>query len=269
MLAAAPVLAQERAERPAAPQPPSPGVLRLLPRRRGQRERNRRWRTQAPLYRDRRHAAALRPERRAHCGGVLYGLCGERRSEPAGHLRVQRRTGRGLRLSASRARRSAHHRFRPGRPRRRRRQVARQSADVARIHRPRDDRSGRDRLEPPREIRRRQRILGRAARRGGAREGHRALCRAQQPRRIAEIPARRELRRLPRRQGRARAAARAGHRRLRHHHGVALHRGRVPVGRRPLCARRGAALPGAGRDRARAQRERSTTRRWRRPSASQ
>ena len=33
-------------------------------------------------------------------------------------------------------------------------------------------------------------------------------------------------------------------------------------------ARRRAALPGAGRDRARAQRERSTPRRWRRPSAS-
>ena len=44
-------------------------------------------------------------------------------------------------------------------------------------------------------------------------QGDRALRRQEQPRQLAEIHPRRELRRLPRRQGRARRAERAGHRR--------------------------------------------------------
>ena len=78
---------------------------------------------------------------------------------------------------------------------------------LARLHRPGDDRSDRHRLEPHRQARRRQSILGRAQRRQCDGQGDRALRRQEQPRRVAEISAGRELWRLPRRQGRRRAAA--------------------------------------------------------------
>ena len=62
----------------------------------------------------------LRPVRRAKRVGVLHRLCRqEREREPAADLRVQRRTGRGFRLPASRPGRPAHSRSRAGRPRRR------------------------------------------------------------------------------------------------------------------------------------------------------
>ena len=48
----------------------------------------------------------------------------------------------------------------------------------------------------------------------------------ERPRQLAQIHPGRELRRLPRRQGGAGAAARAGHRGIRHRHGVAADRGR-------------------------------------------
>ncbi len=67
-----------------------------------------------------------------------------------------------------------------------------------------------------------------------------------------KYPAGRKLRRLPRRQGGARAAARAGHHGLRHRHGVAADGGGADLRRRPLCARRSAC----------------SCRRWRRPSWS-
>ena len=60
----------------------------------------------------------------------------------------------------------------------------------------------------------------------------------------------RKLRRLPRRQGRARVAERPGHRRHRHRHGVAAARNIVPVGQLAICAGRRAAFPDAGGDRA-------------------
>ena len=110
------------------------------------------------LHGDRRHAGAVRSERRAQRRGVLHRLCrqGRRRRAPAGDLRVQWRAGRGLGLSASRPRGPAHRRIRPGRPRRRRGQAGRQSGHLARLHRSGDDRSGRHRLEPDRQARRRQ-----------------------------------------------------------------------------------------------------------------
>ena len=94
----------------------------------------------------------------------------------------------------------------------RRRAAAGQSADLARLHRPGHDRSGRHRLEPAGQARRRRRVLRRAAGRPGAGQDHRALPRQDRPRQLAQIPAGRELWRVPRRQGGAGAAARAGHR---------------------------------------------------------
>ena len=160
------------------------------------------------LHRDRRHAVAARPVGRAHRGGVLRRLC--RRTsgsdQTAGDVRVQRRAGRGVGLSASRPRRSAPRRI-PRRPRGPA-AAARQSADLAAVHRSGDDRSGRIGLQPHRQSRRRQRVLGRGARRRVARQGDRAVDRRQPPLRVAEIHSGRELRRLPRRQGGARAAPR-------------------------------------------------------------
>ena len=76
---------------------------------------------------------------------------------------------------------------------------------LARLHRSGADRSGRHRLEPAGQARRRQRILERAPRRRIDGESHRALCRQERPRQLAEIHSRRKLWRLSRRQGRARA----------------------------------------------------------------
>ena len=87
-----------------------------------------------------------------------------------------------------------------------------QSGNLARLHRSRHDRSGRHRLEPGGQGRRRQSVLQRAERRRLARQGRRALSVEERPRRLAQVHPGRELRRLPRRQGGARAAARAGHR---------------------------------------------------------
>ena len=139
----------------------------------------------------------------------------------ARHLRLQRRAGRGLGLYQSRLRWSPHRPIRCGRPRRRRGQTGRQSGFLARLHRSGDDRSDRHRLEPHRQAGRCQELLERPQRRQFLREGDRALCRQEQPRGFAEIPARRKLRRLPRRQGRERVAKRTGHRHRRHRHGVA------------------------------------------------
>ena len=171
------------------------------------------------------------------------------------HLRVQRRAGRGLGLSQPRPRRSPHRRFRPGRPRRRRSQARRQSRLLARLHRPCDDRSDRHRLEPNHKARRRQGVLRRAQRRQFFRQGDRALRRQEQPQRLAEISARRKLRRLPRRQGCRCASQRPGHRHQRYRHGVAAARSLVPVGQLAICARRRAAIPDPGGDRARTHQE--------------
>ena len=68
----------------------------------------------------------LRPDRREDRRGVLHRLCreGRRRARtPPGHLRVQRRAGRGVGLSASRPRRPAHRRLRPAGQRRRGREA--------------------------------------------------------------------------------------------------------------------------------------------------
>ena len=71
---------------------------------------------EARLHGDRRHAVAVRPERRALGRDLLHGLCAQGRAggDAAGHLRVQRRPGRIVRLSASRPRRSAGRRLRCG-----------------------------------------------------------------------------------------------------------------------------------------------------------
>ena len=118
---------------------------------------------QARLHGDRRHAGVLRPIRRAKRGGVLHRLCRkERRRQPAADLRLQRRPGRGVRLSASRPRRPAHSRFRT-RPRDdATRAVLRDNPDTwLRLHRPGLDRPDRHRLEPRRQSRRRQVFLER------------------------------------------------------------------------------------------------------------
>ena len=156
----------------------------------------------------------------------------------AGDLCVQWRARRGFGVPPSRTGRSAHRRVRHGRARRRRRPPRRQSGHLARLHRSGADRSGRHRLEPAGQARRRQRVLGRARRRRVDGEGHRALRRQERPRQLAEIHPRRKLRRLPRRQGRARRAERAGHRGFRNPDAVADARRRIPVRRRPLRARR-------------------------------
>ena len=109
--------------------------------------------------------------------------------------------------------------------------TARQSADLAAIHRPRDDRPGRLRLQPAGAGRRRQRVLGRGARRRGDGEGDRAVDRRQPPHRRAEVHPGRELRRLPRRQGGERAAPHPWHRGQRHHDGVAADGRRLHVRR--------------------------------------
>ena len=151
---------------------------------RGQRQGNHGRRPQDRLHRDRRHAVAVRPERRADRRGVLHRLYrqGRRRRAPADHLRVQRRPGRGLGLSQSRPRRPAHRRFRPRRPRRRRGEARRQSRHLARLHRSGADRSDRHRLEPHRQARRRQGRSMACAATPSARQGDRALRRQEQPR---------------------------------------------------------------------------------------
>ena len=146
--------------------------------------------------------------------------------------------------------------FGAGRPRRRGGQARRQSGLLARLHRSGDDRSDRHRLEPHRQARRRQEFLRRAQRRQRARQGDRALRRQEQPQRIAEISAGRELRRLSRRQGCARACS--------SDQGIVV-TGIVMVsplleasfqwGGSQYCAGRRAAIPDAGGDRTRADQE--------------
>ena len=153
-------------------------------------------------------------------------------------------------------------------PRRLEREADRQSGHLARLHRSRSDRSGRHRLEPRRQARRRQGVLGRRRRRAVDGQGHRALHRQERPRRVAEIHSRRELWRLPRRQGRARLAERSGHRDVGHSDAVAAPRRRVSVRRRPLRAWRGAATAFARRRQARARRQVQHRGAWRKRSIS-
>ena len=172
---------------------------------------------QARLHGDGRHVVAVRSIRRTLGGDLLHGLCREVRQSggATGDLCLQWRSGCGIGVSQSRPGRSAHRRIRHERPRRLERPADRQSRHLARLHRSRPDRSGRHRLEPRREARRRQSVLGRRRGRAIHGQGHRALCRQEQPRRLAEIHSRRKLWRLPRRQGRARPAERPGHRGVR------------------------------------------------------
>ena len=217
----------------------------------GQRKNDHHRARQAHLHRDRRHARLLRPAGQPERLGLLHRLCRERR-EPAGDLRFQRRSRRGLGLSASRPGRPAHSRTRARWPRRRARDLARQSGDLAALYRSGDDRSDRHRLEPRRQGRRRQGLLERQQRRQRHGQGDLALRHAQQPRRLAEIPARRKLRRPARGEDGARAAARSGRRRVRAHHAVAAAGRLADLRRRHVGAARGAC----------------NCRRWRRPNWS-
>ncbi len=253
-------LAQERPRRAQAPQTeqrqaaPQDGVLRLLPADAVTEHSVGHRRQQARLYGDRRNALAVRPIGRALGGDLLHRLCrqGRRHHEPPDHLRVQRRAGRRLGVPQPGRGRPAHRRVRAQR-RRLGGAPGRQSGYLARLHRPGDDRSGRLGLEPAGQARRRQRVLGRAGRRRGAGQDHRALSFEEQPFRLAQIHPGRKLRRFSRRQGGARAATRAGHHRLRHRDGVAAARGQLAVRRHALSAGRGAAPALAGGDRAGAQ----------------
>ena len=214
---------------------------------------------QAPtsLHRDRGHARAARPSRREDRRHLLHRLCreGRRPRDAPGHLRFQRRAGRRVRVSASRSCGPAHRRVRPARQRRRGGEAHRQPGHLARLYRPRLHRPAHHRLEPHHQAGGGQRFLQRAPRRRDARQGDRALCRQQQPHGVAEIPARRKLRRLPRRQGGARHADRAGPARDRHRDGVADARHRAAMGGRLERARRRAALSVARRGRARPDQE--------------
>ena len=141
---------------------------------------------------------------------LLHRLCRQgRRPEPSRHLRLQRRPRRSIGISQSRPGRSADRRIR--RQRSGGDAAARQSADLAGVHRSGHDRPDRNRLEPPCQARWRQRLLWRAERRAGARQDHRALSRQEWPRPLAQISSRRELRRIPCRQGGAGAQTRAGY----------------------------------------------------------
>ena len=205
--------AKQPAEHPAVPfvelgQVVDKGALRLLPSHSVTRHEHRDRQRADQLHRDRRHAGAARPVGRTHRGGVLCLLCRGQAGgdQTAGDVRVQRRAGRGVGLSASRPRRPAPRRI----PRRTRgpAATARQSADLAAVHRPRDDRSGRIGLQPAGQA------DGGNAFWGVARDAE-SLAKViaqwiadNQPRRLAEVHPGRKLRRLPRRQGRARAAPR-------------------------------------------------------------
>ena len=218
------------------------------------RTRHRHCPGQARLYGDRRHAHLLQPVRRPKRGSVLHRLYRERRGpKPAADLRVQWRARCCLGVSASRPGRSAHSRFRAGQPRRIARGLARQSRHLAQIHRSGADRSDRHRLEPCGQGGRRQGLLEHSERRRCHGESDCALRRAQRPHRIAKIFVRRELWRLPRRQDGARAAARPGHRDLRHCYAVADAGRMAHLRRRRFRAARGAEIAVAGGCRARAQ----------------
>ncbi len=148
-------------------------------------------RTRTPLYRDRGHPQPLWPERRSYRCDLLHGIsrqgCARR---PPADVRFQWRPRRGVGLSAPRPGRSEDPGLRTQRPRRRQCQAHRQSAKLARLHRSRDDRSDRHRLEPHGKSRRCREFLWRAPRCLDHGQGDRPVCRAQQPCRIAEIPAR-------------------------------------------------------------------------------
>ena len=220
----------------------------------GDRAHHRHPGRQARLYRDRRDAVAVRSIGRAVGRDLLHRLCRQqcRVGEPPGHLRLQRRSGRGFGVSEPRPGRAAHSRI--SRQRRRYRALAGQSADLARLHRSGDDRSGRNGLEPAGQGRRRQRVLWRAPGCANAGQDHRALSRQERPRQLAQISPGRELRRVSRRQGGAGAAARPGHHGVRHRDGVTADRGRLDLRRQPVRARRRIAAAVAGGGRARAQR---------------
>ena len=216
----------------------------------GDRAHHRHPRRQARLHRDRRDAVAVRSIRRAVGGDLLHRLCRQQRrgGEPPRHLRLQRRSGRGIGVSEPRPGRAENPRV--SRQRRRDRALAGQSADLARLHRSGDDRSGRNRLEPAGQGRRRQRVLWRAPGCANAGQDHRALPRQERPRQLAQISSRRKLRRVSRRQGGAGAAARPGHHGVRHRDGVTADRGRVDLRRQPVRARRRIAAAVAGSRRA-------------------
>src|SRR6266436_5410737 len=104
-------------------------------------------RRQFALHRDRGNVLAVRSVGRAFGRSLLHRLCRKerRRCEPSRHFCLQRRTWGGVGLSQFGTGRSAHPRV--SRQRCRRRPYARQSCDLARIHRSGHDRSGRRRLE--------------------------------------------------------------------------------------------------------------------------
>ena len=136
------------------------------------------------LHRHRGNARAARPVGRTRRGGVLRLLCRGQAGgdQTAGDLRVQRRSRRSVGLSASRPCRPAA----GGIPRRPRgpAAAARQSADLAAVHRPGDDRPGRLGLQPSGARRWRQCVLGRGARRRVPVQGDREMDRGQPPRRL-------------------------------------------------------------------------------------
>ena len=233
-----------------------PGVLSLLPGDAVTEHSIDRQIRQARLYGDRRNVLAVRSIGRTLGRKFLHGLCREDRHSggAAGDFCLQRRPGRRVGIPQSRTCRSAHRRIRHERPRRLASPPDRQSRYLARLHRSGADRSGRHRLEPAGQARWRPSVLERARRRRIHGQSRRALCREKQPRQFAEIHPRRKLWRLSRRQGRARAAERSGHRGFRDPDGIADARRRIPIRRRPLRARRRAAIAVACRGRARAQR---------------
>src|SRR5439155_22947935 len=69
-------------------------------------------RRRPPLYRDGGNVLAVRPIGRALGGGLLHRLCREkcRSGEPSRHLRLQRRTGRGIGVTELGSPRPAHYR---------------------------------------------------------------------------------------------------------------------------------------------------------------
>ena len=185
----------------------SPGAAPAAGRRDHRPDRRAR-RTHAALQGDRRIDSAEQGGRRLAAGrDRLCGLRDAGRRASAGHLRVQWRPGRGVRLSQHRRDRAVAAAVRSPRgvePAR----AAAERRDLARFHRPRVHRSARHRLQPDRRERRRRPapvLVGRRRCRR-ARGVHPQVDRAGRPPAVGQVHRRRKLWRLPRPEGRAQAA---------------------------------------------------------------
>ena len=200
------------------------GVLRLLPADAVSEKTITLAGPHARLHRDRRHARALRPERREERRGVLHRLCRQGRRHARAAPSPSRSTAGPGAASAYLHLGLAGPRIVDFGPQ------GRDGAAAKLVDNPDTWLAFTDLviIDP----------IGTGWSRTAKPDGASAFCGVrrdaemlakvialyvaqQQPQRFAEIPARRKLRRLPRRQGGARAAERAGHRRRRHRHGVA------------------------------------------------